>query len=272
MKNFYSSKIIRKTQFYIGISLILFFTPGLKSQDISTVGEIYDFETGDIFHYEGKYYGEYKKAIYEITDKYYSTDNDTVYYIRSYQRLWQYTGDTTWNYSSGTTTDTYSQLDSLINDGEITNVYIDPQTGRITNQYSPCDCEFLNFTEGLGLTYDYFWDGIVIRDYKLVYYKKGEEEWGNPLNLFTGIKKKDKQTNFEIYPNPALNSTNIDLTNCDKNFIRVNILSISGNIMESVSIENNKINQIDLSGLESGVYIIELNTSDNKYYRKIIKQ
>ena len=52
----------------------------------------------------------------------------------------------------------------------------------------------------------------------------------------------------------------------------VNILSISGNIMESVRIESHKINQINLSKLERGIYIIELNTSNNKYYKKIFKQ
>ena len=103
----------------------------------------------------------------------------------------------------------------------------------------------------------------------------GNDLWYMQYNYkesITGVKQITEINSFKIYPNPARNSINIDLTNCDKNFIMVNILSISGNIMESMSLESHKINQFDLSKLESGIYIIELNTSNNKYYKKIFKQ
>jgi hypothetical protein len=280
MRNLDSNRKKRKLKLVIKICLVTFMinNSSLISQDISTVGEIYDFEIGDIFHYENRDYVVYlTNSIIEITGKYYSENNDTLYYIRNYQNASCYTFDSIWSFSSGIDTIKFFDLESQINEGIISYTTIEPSmyNGRLINVYTPCECEFLFFVVGCGLAWDNFYDQdemILVRNHSIVFFKKGEEEWGTPLTIFTGIQLSEINPEISIFPNPVLNSTNIDLTNCNENFNRANILSISGNIIESVLIENHMINQINLSKLVNGIYIIELNSSDNKYYRKIIKQ
>lgn len=266
---------------YIIVGLIIYYCTSiniLKSQNISTVGEIYDFEIGDIFHYEGEYFSaEIVKSINEIIGKYYSVNNDTIYYIWDFQRASCYIGDTTWNYYSGTETILYTQLDSLIHNGEITNVFSDPNmyNGRLVNVYTPCDCEFLYFVEGCGVAWDYFFDQQSMqteRDMSLVYFKKGEEEWGTPINLYTVIKKVNENSDIYIYPNPVSNNIHIDLASSNTEIDGANIFSITGNLVKTVILENNELNIIDISLLENGVYILELYSLDTKCHRIIIKK
>ncbi len=64
------------------IILFLLFSIVSESQDISTVREIYDFDTGDIYHFEVSTDIDYTLSNIEILDKFYSDDDDTLDYIR----------------------------------------------------------------------------------------------------------------------------------------------------------------------------------------------
>ena len=64
------------------IILFLLFSIVSESQDISTVREIYDFDTGDIYHFEVSTDIDYPLSNIEILDKFYSDDDDTLDYIR----------------------------------------------------------------------------------------------------------------------------------------------------------------------------------------------
>ena len=247
-----------------------------NSQEISTVGEIYDYEIGDIFHNEGKYFDDYSKSINEITDKYYSIGLDTVFYSIYYQRATQYMGDTSWNYSTGTFSFYYTHLDSLINYGEITNVFSDPNyyNGRKVNVYSPCDCEVKYFVEGCGLAWDYFFDQSVMQtiiDKSLVYYKKGTEEWGNPLTLYTGLSPIKDQVNISVYPNPTINSITIVADNIAR-LTEANIYTLNGKVVKSCILNIKGTTEIDLTTLDKGIYILELINSTNIIRKKIIKK
>ena len=70
-----------------------------NGQEISTNGEIYDFEIGDVFHYSGYMWGVISKKIHTITDKYYSANNDTLFYPYEIESAVRYgSSDTTWTY------------------------------------------------------------------------------------------------------------------------------------------------------------------------------
>ena len=78
---------IRKSLKIFGLALSIFvLSTGLKSQSILTIGEIYDYELGDIFHIEhidtGAGFEFHSITNIEILDKYYSQDNDTLFYVR----------------------------------------------------------------------------------------------------------------------------------------------------------------------------------------------
>jgi len=264
--------LIYKTKIILLLTISINIT--LKSQDISTIAEIYDFDVGDVFHYYSDYYHmTVQKTIYEITDKYYSPNNDTLYYVRNYQEASGDFPDTIWTYTFGTQTIYYTELDSLILSGEFVSVGL--FNGRTYNLYNPCECEWLGYAEGVGLVEDLLFIcgyGEFVHNIELRYYKKGEEEWGTPLNLLTRIKKNNKQTNIEIYPNPALNSIYIDLTNCKKVIETVSVFTKAGNLIKTIQIENHGLNIIDIANLESGIYLLEFYSVDTRYIRKIIKQ
>lgn len=73
---------------------------------------------------------------------------------------------------------------------------------------------------------------------------------------------------FEIYPNPTSQTIFIQ---CNSLF-KINSVSIF-NILGQKEIQINKsLNQIDISALENGIYIIEIEFNKNIYRHKIIKE
>ena len=71
--------------------LIQSFVLTLVGQTISTNAEIYNFDIGDIFHYFEIMSGSGSSTNIEsniiITAKYYSLNNDTLYYVTSIRKL-----------------------------------------------------------------------------------------------------------------------------------------------------------------------------------------
>ena len=121
-----------------GLSLLSYST--VKSQEIATIGEIYDYEIGDEFHS----FTDYdlfptvfeKLIITRITDKIIHPDIDSITYYRhkSVVKYDLYNGDTT--YQEIFDTIGYHHLDSLINLGSWYSVFIDPElyNGREINR------------------------------------------------------------------------------------------------------------------------------------------
>jgi len=85
------------------------------------------------------------------------------------------------------------------------------------------------------------------------------------------INKLDVNS-FNFYPNPFEN--NIVIENNDNiNIYTINIYTITGEIMKSINISSICENaNIDLCGLNAGVYIIEVVTTKGNIYKKIIKK
>jgi len=85
------------------------------------------------------------------------------------------------------------------------------------------------------------------------------------LDISTGISKT-LEKNSAIYPNPTTGIINLS------GFVqpeRLNISDITGKIVFTVE---NPDSQIDLSGLEKGVYFVSIYTSGKNYKEKIIIQ
>jgi hypothetical protein len=75
-----------------------------------------------------------------------------------------------------------------------------------------------------------------------------------------------------IYPNPSHGFVSIKKPN-DLNIHAIRIYNILGKLVKHVNIENNNLNNIDLSSLKSGVYITKIEGSNNqiKTFKLIIK-
>ncbi len=85
------------------------------------------------------------------------------------------------------------------------------------------------------------------------------------------IKENNKSTDIKIYPNPAQDMLTVSLDNNTIN--NVYVLDVSGKEIMKKTVKNQKTTTINLSSLESGIYIIsvKLNTGST-VYKQIIKQ
>jgi hypothetical protein len=109
---------------------------------------------------------------------------------------------------------------------------------------------------GLGRVYYEFIDynpDDYTNDFKeLVYFKKGEEEWGE-MQTIVGLKEFDQKDQIVIYPNPA--SDYISIQSYENTIIQ--IYNSTGQLLLSDK-TNSTISQIKVSSFPSGVYFVSL--------------
>ena len=75
-------------------------------------------------------------------------------------------------------------------------------------------------------------------------------------------KTNDIKSNLLIYPNPAHETITIIL---DEDIKRVSVYTLLGNKKAEFS-----SNKIDFGGLQGGNYILQIQTSNNMYYKKVV--
>jgi hypothetical protein len=254
----------------------------LKSQNFSTRGEIYDYEVGDIFHYYSEASSFWNSGFQDVTnieiiDKYYNAQEDTINYIRIVQnrRRDLYDGNfSPWEYSYITDSISYTDLDSLIISCLQCYTYSDSSyyNGRLINRLYRQYIEqnvYEKYVVGCGRAeYNLSDANYGYIDSVLVYYKKGNEEWGQ--QLIVGINEhKNMENDIEIYPNPAESDIYIK---SDRLLIgTVSIYSQYGQLIENIYLNKNLI-AIDISELKPNIYILEFNLADRVITKKIIKK
>lgn len=206
----------------------------LQSQEMSTIGEIYDFDVGDVFHYRfwasSPTQGESSITNIEIIGKVYSSGNDTLFYEReiAYHRTYpdpiiEYYTDEVF----------FINLDSLINMGFIDTVYLNPDlyNGRVINGIS-YDVWHFDYVEGCGQANAYYNDGFsVFSENELVYFKKGDEEWGTAITVGVDEIRYDSMKT-SIYPNPFTTSTTIEYTLDMPSDVLILIYNAQGQVVE----------------------------------------
>ncbi len=77
-----------------------------------------------------------------------------------------------------------------------------------------------------------------------------------------------KQNEVRIYPNPATNKVTVSLPN-GEDLVQIQIYSIDGKCEKQ---SFGKTNEIDLSKLQAGVYLVQIETLNSVFNQKIIKQ
>ncbi|RJE72805.1 T9SS type A sorting domain-containing protein [Reichenbachiella sp. MSK19-1] len=75
----------------------------------------------------------------------------------------------------------------------------------------------------------------------------------------------DEKIELVVYPNPVTTSFSIS----EKNIRELTVLDVSGHILKYFTTSQNKY---DISELPQGVYIIEIQTSNDRLVRRLIKQ
>ena len=90
-----------------------------------------------------------------------------------------------------------------------------------------------------------------------------------------GVKENTNVLNANVYPNPAKNNITVTFANADSKNYSVEITNVLGQLIYS---ENNlndcafpvTFKSIDVSGLESGSYLVTVKAGEKQYQKKII--
>jgi hypothetical protein len=83
-------------------------------------------------------------------------------------------------------------------------------------------------------------------------------------DLRTSLNEISTQNTFSIYPNPGLNTINIDY---NERFSTINILDIQGKVV----LQSNQKN-IDINSLANGIYVVQIATENGVLNSKFVKQ
>jgi hypothetical protein len=251
----------------------------LVSQEISTVGEIYDYEVNDVYHYYlqagniNGYTGMWSITNIKIINKYYSPDNETVYYVRdvAYKAFYYPDPETILKFYSDTIS--YTHLNYLINNGEVDSVYSDPDlyNGRKINFNDCLNKNYVwtsKYVNGCGMTSEYFysWESQSESSDELVYFKKGEEEWGSEM-LIVSVENPELFDMISMVPNPAKNTLKIETTNNE--IVEVAIISMNGIRVKSCELTPGQTT-IDISDLDSGFYIVQFDVNGKITSKKLV--
>ncbi len=76
----------------------------------------------------------------------------------------------------------------------------------------------------------------------------------------------------KLYPNPAAEITNLDLTNLPEQEFTITIINITGKIIKQATGKGNNLMQLDIRNLATGKYIIQIKGADYLQNLKFIKE
>jgi hypothetical protein len=293
------------------LALLTFASFSGSAQSVHTIGEIYNYDIGDEFHHRS--YPPVWQILMDlrrvkIIDKFYSTDGDTVFYVRhnfGYAHHVTPTG-VYWGFGNNNDTIFYTHLNDVVDmncpyvfDGS-SETTIDPanqsQWYYVVNQdifsadwgveayeYSATNDptfmigDYLGQSWGVGI-------GIISAGYtpedaspsgygyELTYYKKGDISFGVNDTLEAidvGLTEIYSTNNLIVYPNPAFGIITI---NAPSNNGILRIMSIDGKCVYQERYFTNNI-QFDSEVLSKGSYFITATDDNGKFYTtRIIKR
>lgn len=186
---------------------------------------------------------------------------------------------------------------SATNVSQVDNLpFMDNPFFRVTVNYAPCSAIDTTLTDNVGsLTsnatgsnYTYQWIdcptgtllpgqtnstitpmgsgeyGVIITDTT-----SGCSDTSECIMVIVGSVNDPNFENVQVYPNPANDILSVELNENVSN-ASYSIYSIDGSLVTQASFRNNK--QIDLIGIEPGVYTIQIVSDDKTYMSRFVKQ
>ncbi|MGM0621688.1 MAG: T9SS type A sorting domain-containing protein, partial [Bacteroidota bacterium] len=129
----------------------------------------------------------------------------------------------------------------------------------------------MNYFEGLGGPY-YSCTGYVgdTEERKLVYYRKGETEWGERL-VITGIPTVKTDNKVKVFPNPSKNEINI-LMHSNVRILSLELVDLTGNrVYQNGTVRGNNF-KLDVSEFPKGIYILKIETGQGEVSQRVVIQ
>jgi hypothetical protein len=275
---------------------IIFFSISLsttRAQSALTIGEIFDFNIGDEFHHlvnDGMpiFYGMSKER-YTIVDKYFSQNNDTVFYVRHQFGYTHLYSPSSYGFQNYNDTVFYTNFNSIVGVLNTPWPFAFPDTTQTGYPYNFDQNTDLFDTQWMvNSYYANFWFamdfcigklgvgiGTVIQGYgpedntggagggfgyDMTYYKKGDLSVGTPDTLDStdiGVHELYPPTSTQItlYPNPTSEFINFEWKK--NSYFDIRIFSFDGRVV----VDRKRIyrgQQINIAELSNGHYIMEL--------------
>ena len=286
-----------KTIVFLLFALLNFFNA--SSQQLMTIREVFDFEVGDEFQYRNIVPNQPPNADrITITNKYYSTSGDTLFYIRyhdSYYTVVNWNPQPHLDYFFQTKTDTIFlvDLDSIITKSKYWAQYDSNMYVYDTNIFTNTDyCDSLingyhlgynsfepeiyerNFGKGLGRISDFHSScdnlspGVIYHNI-MFYYNKNGIPGGTPDSTGVSVQEFNKEDVFEICPNPNQGRFYLIAKLPSSKKCKLEIFDIQGSKVTVKMIRTGKTG-IDLQGIAPGIYLLRLTDNNNIITRKVI--
>ncbi|MDX1476976.1 MAG: T9SS type A sorting domain-containing protein [Saprospiraceae bacterium] len=112
------------------------------------------------------------------------------------------------------------------------------------------------YIEGLGGPYfDHSCNPPIVNYRELRYYKKGDEEWGEPFDFTVSTRALALDADLELYPNPAGTSVTVMIPEAAHG--EISVWDLSGHLMYKVPVSG-PFPSMDVSQLSEGIYIIHV--------------
>ena len=125
-----------------------------------------------------------------------------------------------------------------------------PDTVTVNDWYVVIKTGCMNAV-GSGPTFDFLFDNLSLID----------------LNA-NNIIQKNLINNINIFPNPTNGIINITLSD-NSNITKYNIYNVAGVLVKTGNIDNN---QLDITSLNKGIYVIKLdNNSSTEFHKLVLK-
>ena len=128
-------------------------------------------------------------------------------------------------------------------------------------------------------------DGILAKTGQTLYFTAGYTTAGYELykltaDSVTGIETQTHNSALKVWPQPAAQEAHVAFTLAQPSSVQVTLLNASGQEVRSITHEHGLNGYgngrhelvVDLTGLSSGTYMINVKTDQHSYTRKVIKQ
>jgi hypothetical protein len=267
-----------------------------------TNGEVFDFEVGDVFHYwGGQMEVQFLDQIYStwiertITGKVLTGDSvtytidefhvqrnymppDTIVTNTTYQETYHISDRFLADYPS----DSRYQIETdyvllYTTDFNFNRRKVHQHPPSLMVDYFSSECLIIGMgwlqiykdhVEGLGRTYSAVWTGSYETTEQLLYFQKGTETWGSPIDFGVLLGVEEHHIGALLTVNP-IGEGKYQMTNSTKKVLTAEIYNTAGQRVDAFKVPVGE-SQLDLQRFGKGVYLLQVNDGVNSSAIKLI--